>query len=105
MNQGRVSRRAAQVARSQLAVRLGLAVYAALCTAILLRCVVLLLQWPASVWSVKTILTLSAPIVLPLGIVPAASRPIIGSATLADLTAAIVLVALTLPLFGRGIRG
>ena len=105
MHQGRVSRRAAQVARSQLAVRLGLGVYAALCTAMLLRCVVLLLQWPASVWSVKTILTLSAPIVSPLGMVPAASKPIVGSATLADLTAAIVLMALTLPLFGRGIRG
>ena len=105
MYHGRVSRRAAQVARSQLAVRLGLAVYAALCAAMLLRCVVLLLQWPASVWSVKTILALSAPIVMPLAIVPAAGRPIIGSATLADLTATIVLAALTLPLFGRGIRG
>lgn len=100
--QGRAGRRAAQVARSQLAVRLGLAIYAGMSALVLLRCLVLLFGFPDSVWTMKTILMLSSPLVLPFTIVPAAQRTIIGAATLSDLTAALILLVLPLPFLGRG---
>jgi hypothetical protein len=101
MYQARAGRRAAHVARSQLAVRLGLAIYAALITAIVLRCLVLILGFPHSVTSVGAVLSVSSPIVYPLMIVPAANRTVVGAATLADLTAALILLAIPLPLLGR----
>ena len=67
--QGRSGRGATQIARSQLAVRLGIAVYAALCAAAILRCAVLILELPESVSSVGAILSLSSPIVRPLTVV------------------------------------
>lgn len=100
----RTSRRAIQVARSQLAVRLGLAVYSALCAAMLLRAAVLILQFPDTVWTVRWILTTSAPIVLPFRLAPAANRAVVGDATLADVTALLVLFAIPLLLIGRGKR-
>lgn len=99
--QGRSSRRSSQVAKSQLALRLGLAIYAALCTAIMLRAIVLVFRFPDTVWTVQAILSLSAPIVLPLSFLPGGERVVIGSATLADVTAALLLIALPLPLLGR----
>lgn len=99
--QRRVSRQAAQVARSQLAVRLGLAVYAALCAAILLRSAVLVMQFPDTVWTVKTILSASAPLVLPFRLAPAAHRMVLGNATLADMTTLVVLLTIPLLLVGR----
>lgn len=98
---GRSSRRAAQVARSQLAVRLALAVYAALVVVVALRVIVLFLGFPDSVWSVAFLLGASAPAVLPLNLVPGAERAVIRSMTMADLTTALVLVALPLPFLGR----
>jgi hypothetical protein len=103
--QGRSGRGATQFARSQLAVRLGIAVYAALCAAAVLRCVVLIVALPESVWSVGTILSLSSPIIKPLTLLPPANRVVIGSATLSDLTATLLLVALPLALLGRRQRG
>jgi hypothetical protein len=98
------SRQAAQVARSQLAVRLGLAVYTALCTAVVLRSAVLVLQFPETVWTVRLILATSAPIVLPFRIAPAANHHLLGNATLAEVTALLVLLAIPLLLIGRGRR-
>lgn len=103
--QGRAGRRVAQVAKSQLALRLGLAAYAALCTAVALRCAVLLLGFAESVWSVQAILSMSAPIVLPLTLLPVARHPVIASATLADITTAVLLLSLPLALVGRRTRG
>ena len=103
--QRRASRQAAQVARSQLAVRLGLAVYAAFCAAILLRTAVLVLQFPDSVGTVKVILSASAPMVYPFRLAPAAQRMVLGNATLADVTALVVLLAVPLLLVGRRKRG
>jgi hypothetical protein len=99
--QGRAGRGAAQIARSQLAVRLGIAVYAALCCAVALRCAVLALGLPASVWSIDAILSVSSPIVLPLTVVPSANRVLVGAVTLSDLTAMLLLLALPLALVGR----
>ena len=99
--QGRAGRGRTHTARSQLAVRLGIAVYAAICAAIALRCAVLTLDLPASVWSVDAILSASSPVVLPFTVVPAASRIVVGAATLSDLTATLLLLALPLALLGR----
>jgi hypothetical protein len=99
--QGRAGRGPAQTGRSQLAVRLGIAVYSALCAAITLRCIVLILYLPATVWSVGAILSASSPVVLPFSVVPAASRVVVGALTLSDLTATLLLLALPLALLGR----
>lgn len=99
--QRRANRRAAQVARSQLAVRLGLAVYAALCAAILIRTAVLVFAFPATVWTARSVLTASEPILLPLRLAPVADRAVLGNATLADFTALLVLFAIPLLLIGK----
>lgn len=101
MYHGRGGRRGAHVARSQLAVRLALALYAALCAAVVLRCAILSLGFPATVWSAEAILALTTPIARPFTLFAPANRPLIGSATLADLTALLVVVAIPLPLLGR----
>lgn len=97
----RPTRRSARVQRSQLATRLGLALYAGLTTVVAMRCLVLFFSMPTSVSSVGTILTLTNPIVLPFRLLPVAERAVIGSATLADLTVVLILVALPLPFLGR----
>src|SRR5215217_7397273 len=99
--QGRSRRAAALTARSQLAVRLGIAVYAALCAAVALRCAILILDLPASVWSVGAILSASSPIVKLFTALPAAGRTVVGAVTLADLTATLLLLALPLALLSR----
>ena len=99
--QGRSGRSPGNTARSQLAVRLGIAVYAALCAAVALRCAILILDLPASVWSVGAILSASSPIVKPFTALPAAGRMVVGAVTLADLTATLLLLALPLALLGR----
>lgn len=99
--QRRTSRHAAQVARSQIAVRLGIAVYSALTASVLLRAAVLIFQFPETVWTARAVLTMSTPVVLPFSILPAASRPVLGAATLADLTALLVLFAIPLLIIGR----
>ena len=99
--QGRSSRGAAHIPRSQLALRLAIAVYAALCCAVALRCAVLALALPGGVWSVSAILAVSSPIIVPLAIVPGANRVVVGALTLSDLTATLLLLALPLALLGR----
>ena len=99
--QGRSSRATIQIARSQLAVRLALAVYGALCAAAILRCAVLILGLPESVWSVGAILSLTSPLIKPFTVVPPANRVVAGAATLSDLTATLLLLALPLALLGR----
>lgn len=99
--QHRSNRRAAQVARSQLGVRLGLALYAALSAAMGLRILLLVMGLPTTVWSVQALLAFSDFIVLPLTFLPGADRPVIFNLTLSDISAALVLVALPFPLLGR----
>lgn len=103
--QGRSGRKAAQVARSQLALRLSIAVYAVLCAAITLRCAVLVLAFPETVGTMRWILSASSLLVAPLSIAPAADRTVVGAATLSDLTAALVLLSVPLALLGRRARG
>lgn len=103
--QGRSGRRAAQVARSQLALRLSIAVYAVLCAAIVLRCAVLVLAFPDTVGTMQSILSASSLLVAPMSVAPAADRIVVGAATLSDLTAALVLLSVPLALLGRRARG
>lgn len=100
----RANQRANRVARSQLAVRLGLALYAALTAAIALRCMVLFFDLPQSVFTVSAILRATDPLLLPLRFVPGAERVILGSATLSDLTVVLLLIALPLPFLGGRAR-
>src|SRR6476646_136285 len=102
MYPARSTRRPVQVARSQLALRLGLAIYAVLCVGAILRCAVLLFDFPATVVTVRTILVATAPMVLPFSIIPGATKGIIGNATLSDITA--MLIILAAPLLVAGIR-
>ena len=102
--QGRSGRTPIHVARSQLAVRLGIAFYAALFALVVLRCAVLLFAFPETVGSVGSILAASSPLIAPLTIAPAAERAVVGSATLSDLTAALLLLAVPLALLGRRAR-
>ena len=99
--QGRSGRATPNTARSQLALRLGIAVYAAICAAVALRCAILMLDLPASVWSVGAILSASSPVVLPLALLPASGRVVVGAVTLSDLTATLLLLAVPLALLGR----
>jgi hypothetical protein len=59
------------------------------------------LALPESVSSVGAILSLSSPIIRPLTMVPPANRVVVGAATLSDLTATLLLLALPLALLGR----
>jgi hypothetical protein len=100
MYPSRSVRRPVQVIRSQLALRLGLAIYAVLCAAAILRCAVLVLDLPSTVATVRTILVATAPIALPFSILPGADRGILGSATMSDITAALVILAAPLLVVG-----
>ena len=60
-----------------------------------------MLDLPASVWSVGAILSASSPVVLPLALVPASGRVVVGAVTLSDLTATLLLLAVPLALLGR----
>jgi hypothetical protein len=100
MYPSRSTRRPVQVVRSQLALRLGLAIYAVLAVAAVLRCAVLVLDFPGTVATVRAILVASAPIALPFAILPGADRVIIGSATMADLTATLIILAAPLLVVG-----
>jgi hypothetical protein len=99
--QHRSNRRAVQVARSQLGVRLGLALYAALSTAMGLRILLLVMGFPTTVWSVDALRAISDVIVMPFTLLPGADRPLFLNLTLADISAALILLALPFPLLGR----
>ena len=101
MHYRRAGHRSVQVARSQLAVRLGIFLYAAVCAVVALRCAVLILQFPDTVWTVRSILAVSAPLLRPIQIIPGASRVLVGEATLADFTVALVLSAAPLVILAR----
>lgn len=105
MYPSRAVRRSVQVVRSQLALRLGLAIYAILCLAAILRCAVLILDFPITVVTVRTILMASAPIALPFSVLPGADRVILGSATLSDITAALMILAAPLLVVGSRSAG
>jgi hypothetical protein len=101
IERARSGRRAAQVARSQLALKLAIALYALVMAISLLRIVVLILGFAPTVWSVHLIVAVSRPLALPLSVVPGANRVVLGAATLADLTTTIAVMAAPLLLMSR----
>lgn len=90
-----------QVLRSQLALEVALTAYALLGAALSIRLAVLLLGIGSDVWAGATVRTLTTPIVWPLTLVPGAAQPLVGLATLADLTAATVVVLAPLAFLAR----
>jgi len=100
MYPNRSIRRPVQVVRSQLALRLGLAIYAVLSVAAILRFAVLVLDFPGTVTTVRTIVLASAPLALPFAILPGADRVILGSATMSDITATLIILAAPLLVAG-----
>jgi hypothetical protein len=97
----RSGHRTVQVARSQLAVRLAIFIYAGVCMVVALRCAVLILHFPDSVWTVRSILGATAPLLRPLLLIPGASRALVGGATLADFTLVLLLAAAPLAMLAR----
>ncbi|MGI9252696.1 MAG: hypothetical protein ACR2J8_03045 [Thermomicrobiales bacterium] len=55
---------------------------------LLLRLLFRLLSIPNRVWSGQTLYAITDPLVLPFALLPSGDRPVIASATLADITAA-----------------
>ena len=101
----RLGLRRNEVLRSQLAVEVALTAFALAGAALLLRVALLLLEPSARVWTVATIYAMTDPLVWPLTLVPGGNRPLLGAATLADLTAVALLALVPLALLARGRPG
>lgn len=84
--------------RSQLALEVGLVVYAALSSLLLIRVALRLIGIGDLTWTGQIVFSITDPLLAPLGLFAAASRPLAGEATLGDLTALgiIALIPLTL---------
>ncbi len=93
----RSPRRPTTVARSRAAAELGLTVVAIVAALLLLRVLFAATGVSERVLAGAVVYGASGPIVLPLEMIPAGARPFIGGATLADVTAAVLV--LTIPLF------
>ncbi len=93
----RPTRRPTSVARSRAAADLGLTALAIVAALLVLRVLFAATGVSERVLAGAVVYGVSGPIVLPLEMIPAGSRPFIGGATLADVTAAVLV--LTIPLF------
>lgn len=84
--------------RSQLALELALLALAVVTAALLLRVLFRSLRIGERIWSGSVVYRLTDPLVWPLARLPGAERPVIGDATLPDLTtlAACGLIVLAL---------
>lgn len=89
----RLGGRKVQVLRSQLALEVALTAYALVGAALVVRLALLVLQIPDRVWIGETVYAVTAPLVWPLTRLPGGATRLVGSATLADITA-LALVAL-----------
>lgn len=99
----RIERRGPEVLRSQLALEVGLALYAALSALLLIRVTFLFTGIGGLNGAGRVVFAASDPLLAPFGLIPAAQRPLLGSATLGDLTALglVVLIPLTLLMRNR----
>ncbi|MCC6312962.1 MAG: hypothetical protein IT337_03040, partial [Thermomicrobiales bacterium] len=68
---------------------------------LLLRVLFLALVLPELVWSGAALIRLTGPLTLLLAMIPGGATRILGSATLADFTAAIVVTAIPIFIFSR----
>lgn len=93
----RPPRRATDVARSHAAAELGLTAVAIVSALLVLRVLFAATGVSERVLAGSVIYGATAPLVLPLEKIPAGARPFLGGASLADVTAAVLV--LTIPLF------
>ena len=82
----RTPRRPTDVARSRAAAELGLTAAATLAALLLMRVLFAATGVSERVIAGAVVYGASAPLVLPLELIPAGSRPFVGGATLADVT-------------------
>jgi len=101
----RLRRRNAHVLRSQVALELALTLLAVVAGLLLLRTLLLAAGIDEQSWSRSALSVATGPLVLPLQAIPGGSRTIIGSATLADVTAAVLLLAVPIFVLSRPARG
>jgi len=80
------TKRGGEVLRSQLALEVALAAYSLIAALMLLRLLFKLSCVSAFVWSGQVVYRLTDPLLFPFAAVQVAQRPLLGAATLADLT-------------------
>ncbi|HEV2528599.1 MAG TPA: hypothetical protein VGT61_09140 [Thermomicrobiales bacterium] len=83
-------------ASSQIAFEVVVNLYAAFVVLFLTRAVLLVAQVDERVWIGRTVYRFTDPVVAPLGLVPGASRYLIGSLSLADFTILAIVVLIPL---------
>lgn len=89
--------RRASPARSQFAMEMLLTALAIVAALLSLRLLFRLLSVPTRVWSGEVLYALTDPLVAPLAMIPGGGRPVVGQASLADITA--VALVMAIPLF------
>ena len=94
----RLGGRQGQVLRSQLALEVALAAYALVAALVVIRVVSKLIGISPLVWTGQALYAVSAPLVAPFAVFPAARRPLLGGADLADLTAVGIVALIPLVL-------
>jgi hypothetical protein len=97
----RLGRRNSQMLRSQVALELALTVVATVAGLALLRTLVLAFEIRGRTWSGSLLVAATEPMVLPLGLLPGGSWQVFGTATLADLTTSMLLLALPVFVLSR----
>ena len=100
----RLRRRDAEVVRPQIALELALTLLAVAAGLVWLRVLLRLFDVGTGVWSGAAASALSGPLVAPLGLLPGGSGVLAGSATLADVTTAVLLLAVPLFVLSRSAR-
>ncbi len=94
----------AQILRSQGALELALTALATIAAAALLRALVQAAGGGSQTWSVSFLVASTQPLVAPLSLVPGASREVVGGATLADVTTALLLLVLPMFVLSRPLK-
>lgn len=94
----RLGRRGPEVLRSQLALEVALVAYAAIAALLLLRVVFKAVEISPLVWAGSAVFALSDPLLIPLGFFAPARFPLLGDATLGDITLLGLLVLVPLAL-------
>ncbi len=94
----------ARILHSQAALELALTIVAVVAGAALLRAAVLAAGIGSGTWSVSLLVDGTQPLVVPLQLLPGGSRNMVGAASLADLTTAVLLVVLPVFILSRPTR-
>lgn len=97
----RLPHRQRQALRAQLAAEIGLTLLAVAAALLVLRVAFKLAEIGPRVWSGAALYRLTEPLVLPLALLPGGARPILGAASLADITAAVSAIVVPLFLLSR----